>query len=265
MNIIKITPDNKVTKVIHKEGNGPFPKKGQIVVLNYEGRIKNSGFIFDSSKFNKEHFKFLLGKDEVIDGLKIAVSSMHLGEYSTFTIDPKYGYGEAGRIPTIPPNAVLEFDIELYDIREKFYNAIDADRRAKEMCDEGNNLYKEKKYDEAIVIYRRAFHIVDDWVNKESLKMKIQISRNLANCYGLVKNWQKSLKEANYVLKHENNDKIALFRKAEALIELKQTDQAKQFVECGLKETKNSHQFVELNNRLGKLGVRVNTHENHNN
>jgi FKBP-type peptidyl-prolyl cis-trans isomerase len=64
----------------------------------------------------------------VIDGLALAVGSMELGERSTFAIHPDYGYGEKGRDPLIPPNAFLEFDIELSDIRDQFFNAIYADR-----------------------------------------------------------------------------------------------------------------------------------------
>lgn len=250
MKIINVTPDHKVTKVIHKEGNGPAPKPGERVVLIYEGRIKDSGVVFDSSKINGKKFKFLLGKEEVIDGLTAAVSSMRLGEISTFTIGPEYGYGEKGRDPTIPPNAVLEFDIELFDIREKFYNALDADKRAKEMNDEAKEFFKTGKYDEAIALYRRAFHVVDEWVNDESQKLKIQLSRNLAICYGLQKNWGKSLKKAEYVLKYESGDARALFRKAEALVELKDFDKARQAILLGLGVTKNSPQFIELNNRL---------------
>lgn len=259
---ISVTPDNKVTKIIHKEGNGPIPKPGERVVLIYEGRIKQTGVVFDSSKNNKKKFKFLLGKDEVIDGLTAAVSSMHLGESATFTIEPEYGYGEKGREPTIPPNAVLEFDIELYDIQEKFYNAIDADKRAKELNEQAKELFKSKKYNEAINIYRRAFHVVDEWVNEESQKLKVQLSRNLATCYGLVKNWTKSLKRAEYVLKYESGDARAIFRKAEALVELNQFDQARQAILLGLGVTNNSPQFIELNNRLNEYERPENNRKN---
>ena len=44
---------------------------------------------------------------------------MQKGEKSLFRIHPKYGYGESGSPPTIPPNAWLEFEIKLIDIKEK--------------------------------------------------------------------------------------------------------------------------------------------------
>lgn len=259
---ISVTPDNKVTKIIHKEGYGPIPKQGERVVLIYEGRIKQTGVVFDSSEKNGKKFKFLLGKDEVIDGLTHAVFSMHLGEKSTFLIEPEYGYGEKGRDPLIPPNAVLEFDIELYDIQEKFYNALDADKRAKVLNEQAKELFKSKNYDEAIKIYRRAFHVVDEWVNEESQKLKVQLSRNLAICYGLIKNWPKSLKRAEYVLKYESGDARALLRKAEALVELKRFDQARQAILLGLGVTNNNPQFIELNQRLNDYEKPENNRKN---
>ncbi|OHS95235.1 peptidyl-prolyl cis-trans isomerase, FKBP-type family protein [Tritrichomonas foetus] len=250
MSLIYVTPDRKVAKTIHKEGTGPQPKQGETVVLIYEGRIRDTKVVFDSSEKNKKKFKFSLGKDEVIDGLTVAVSSMKLGEKSTFIIDPEYGYGAKGREPTIPPNAVLEFDIELFDIRAKFYNAIDADKCANQMKEEAKVFFQNQQYEEAIAIYRRAFHIVNEWVNEESQQLKVLLCRNLSICYGKLKNWNKSLKRADYVLKYESGDARALLRKAEAHLELKQFDQAKQAILLGLGVTKNSPPFQELNKKL---------------
>ncbi|KAH0793914.1 Peptidylprolyl isomerase [Histomonas meleagridis] len=251
--IISVTPDNKITKIVHKEGYGPTPRTGEKVVLIEEGRLKDSQVIFDSSIKNGHKFKFILGKDDVIDGLTLAVSSMKLGESSTFTIDPEYGYGEKGRENIIPPNAVLEFDIELVDIREKFYNAIEADKRALAMKDEAGKLFREGKLQEAAIVYKRAFHVVNEWVNKESLEIKIVLSRNLAIVYGKLGNYGKSLKHAEYVLKTEKNDPKALLKKAEALIHFERIKEARQVMNMGLGITKNSPAFVEANKKLIEL------------
>ena len=250
MSLIYVTPDRKVAKTIKREGTGPAPKEGETVVLKHEGRIRETGAVFDSYEKNKQKFKFSLGNTDVIDGLTAAVKSMKLGEFSTFIIDPEYGYGEKGREPTIPPNAVLEFDIELVDVRPKFYNALDADKFAVSLNEEAKVLFQQQKFEEAAKLYKRALHAVNDWVNDESQKLKVQFSRNLCICFGKLKLWSKSLKHAEYVLKYENGDVRAILRKAESLLELHRFDQAKQAILLGLDITKGSAPFQELNKRL---------------
>ena len=49
----------------------------------------------------------------VIQGWDIAVPSMTTGEISLFTIKPDYAYGKEGSGTKIPPDATLQFEIEL--------------------------------------------------------------------------------------------------------------------------------------------------------
>jgi len=102
--------------VVHQEGNGASPQKGQKATVNYTGQMLN-GDVFDSNTDPKFHhvqpFDFPLGQGRVIKGWDEGVSLMKKGEKATFYIPSELAYGQQGAGGRIPPNAVLIFDIEL--------------------------------------------------------------------------------------------------------------------------------------------------------
>ena len=114
--VIKVTEDGKVTKVILKAGYGMKPRRGQKVSVHYTGYLLD-GTKFDSSVDRNQPFMFQIGKG-VISGWNNALMSMKLGEKSEFTLAPEYAYGARGAPPSIPGNATLKFEIELLKIHK---------------------------------------------------------------------------------------------------------------------------------------------------
>lgn len=53
------------------------------------------------------------GAGQVIKGWDEGIKTMKKGENALFTIPPEMAYGASGSPPTIPPNATLQFDVEL--------------------------------------------------------------------------------------------------------------------------------------------------------
>jgi len=101
---------------IHDEkvGDGPSPKMGQQVRVHYIGRLEN-GREFNNSYKMGQPAEFTLGK--VIPAWNEALQTMKVGGKRKIFVPSSIGYGPAGSPPLIPPNANLEFDIELLGVR----------------------------------------------------------------------------------------------------------------------------------------------------
>lgn len=100
-----------------KVGEGNPVKRGDIIVVHYDGRLAN-GTRFDSSRDRGTPFQVKVGDGNVIRGFERGVIGMKRGGVRRVNIPPDLGYGARGAPPAIPPNAELVFDIELIAIKE---------------------------------------------------------------------------------------------------------------------------------------------------
>ena len=97
-------------------GDGAEAKPGQYVQVHYTGWLYNDGeqgAKFDSSLDRNDPFEFSLGAGMVIRGWDEGVAGMKVGGQRTLLIPPELGYGARGAGGVIPPNATLEFAVEL--------------------------------------------------------------------------------------------------------------------------------------------------------
>ncbi len=95
-------------------GTGPEARSGQTVAVHYTGTLVD-GTKFDSSKDRGQPFSFTLGTGQVIKGWDQGIVGMKVGGTRTLVIPPALGYGDRGTGP-IPPNATLNFEVELLAI-----------------------------------------------------------------------------------------------------------------------------------------------------
>src|SRR5271168_1461520 len=99
-----------------KVGTGDPAKKGDTVTVHYTGWLAKGGKKFDSSKDRNKPFSFKLGAGMVIKGWDEGVAGMKVGGKRKLMIPAKLGYGARGSGDAIPPDADLEFEVEMLKI-----------------------------------------------------------------------------------------------------------------------------------------------------
>lgn len=114
---VDLSGDGGVTKKVLRAGTGKAAPNGVEVRVHYVGTFPpgsaKAGEVFDSSRAKGREFKFPLGAGRVIKGWDLGVASMNIGELCVLTCGPNYAYGARGAGAVIPPNATLQFEVEL--------------------------------------------------------------------------------------------------------------------------------------------------------
>lgn len=90
---------------------GAHPPNG-MVEMHYTGTLLD-GKKFDSSRDRNQTFKFQLGAGQVIQCWEKGVKMLTKGQKAKFNCPPDLAYGARGAGGVIPPNATIQFDVEL--------------------------------------------------------------------------------------------------------------------------------------------------------
>jgi FKBP-type peptidyl-prolyl cis-trans isomerase FkpA len=98
-----------------KEGSGESPKATDTVKVHYRGTFMD-GREFDSSYKRGEPTEFPLNR--VIPCWTEGVQKMKPGGKAKLTCPPSIAYGERGAGGVIPPNATLQFEVELVSVKK---------------------------------------------------------------------------------------------------------------------------------------------------
>lgn len=100
--------------IVETEGKGGHPQPTSKVKVHYTGTLLN-GTKFDSSHDRKQPIEF--GLNQVIPGWTEGIPLFQKGGKGKLLIPSKLAYGPNSPSPSIPPNSVLVFDVELLDFK----------------------------------------------------------------------------------------------------------------------------------------------------
>lgn len=98
-----------------KEGSGASPAATDTVKVHYRGTFPDTGKEFDSSYKRGEPTEFPL--NGVIPCWTEGVAKMKPGGKAKLTCPPAIAYGSRGAGGAVPPNATLNFEVELISVK----------------------------------------------------------------------------------------------------------------------------------------------------
>jgi len=110
-NNVKAELDSSGIYFVLHDGKGKAkPTSTSCVKVNYVGK-----FLDNPTPFDQNIISFTL--NEVMNGWKIGIPMMGVGDSATLYVPSRLGYGPRGYPGAIPPNAVLMFNIRLLDFK----------------------------------------------------------------------------------------------------------------------------------------------------
>jgi FK506-binding protein 1 len=117
-----------LTKTISNNGSGRPIRLGDIVTVQYHAYLPiqvesgdaNNMIIPVTIAKSSPKQKVIVGDGMMVAGWDAALLSMTVGERAIVRIEDsvKFGYGEKGVPPIVPPNAPIEMDIQILDAEE---------------------------------------------------------------------------------------------------------------------------------------------------
>jgi FKBP-type peptidyl-prolyl cis-trans isomerase len=115
--VVKLPSGLQYTVLASGDAAGKPPARGQYVVVHYEGRLADTGALFDSSYERGEPAAF--PSDALIPGWVEALALMKPGDRWMLYIPADLAYGKRGTPGgPIPPDAPLQFEVELVSVME---------------------------------------------------------------------------------------------------------------------------------------------------
>uniref|UniRef100_A0A0E0MJL1 peptidylprolyl isomerase n=1 Tax=Oryza punctata TaxID=4537 RepID=A0A0E0MJL1_ORYPU len=257
-----------VKKQVIKEGHGKKPSRFATCFVHYRAWVQGSLHKFEDTWQEQHPIELVLGKEKKeMTGLGVGVSNMRSGERALLHVKWELGYGKEGSFsfPNVPPMADLVYEVELIGFDDVKEGKARSDMTVEERIEaadrrkiEGNEYFKEKKFEEAMQQYEMAIaYMGDDFMfqlfgkyRDMALAVKNPCHLNMAACLIKLKRFDEAIAQCTIVLSEDENNVKALFRRGKARAELGQTESAR---EDFMKAKKYSPEDREIQRELRSL------------
>lgn len=259
--VSNVTDDKKVIKKILKEGEGyEKPNEGAVVKVKLVAKLGDGTIFFKRGHDGNEEdlSEFKTDEEQVIEGLDRTVMTMKKGELALVTIAPEYAFGHSEskqELAVVPANSTVFYEVELVSfLKEKEswdMNTEEKIEAAGKKKEEGNALFKAGKYLRASKRYEKAAKYIEydnsfsEEQKTQSKTLKITCNLNNAACKLKLKDYKQAEKLCTKVLELESTNVKALYRRAQAYMNMADLDLAEFDIKKALE--------IDPNNRDVKL------------
>ncbi|DAZ92528.1 TPA: hypothetical protein N0F65_012758 [Lagenidium giganteum] len=202
--------------------------------------------------------KFRVGDGEVMPALELISKMMRVGEVSEVRCEPRFAYGDKGRAPDVPAGAAMKLVIEVLRVGKKItaeMSSTELIEEATKKKDSGNRYFKDKNYEQAAKMYKRALKILESWEpsDEEAPQCKallIALGNNVANVQHKLGQTREARQSSLEVLQLDENNLKALYRLGQLCVQENDFSDANKFLKQALALDQNNPKIRELIQQL---------------
>lgn len=97
--------DNGISISWIEQGKGERVKAGDVIMIDYKVRLKDSSVIDGNHLLNKESLPFMVGFQMQSEGWDIALQELNVGDFAYIKLPSKFARGTKGIKGLVPPNS----------------------------------------------------------------------------------------------------------------------------------------------------------------
>ncbi|KAL4123979.1 hypothetical protein PRIC2_009823 [Phytophthora ramorum] len=193
--------------------------------------------------------KFRIGDGEVMPALELVAKMMHVGEVCEVRCDARFAYGDVGLEPHVAPGAEMKLVVELCRVGKKITAEMGSQElivEATQKKESGNRYFKEKNYEQAAKLYKRALKLLETWEHSEEdaaqcKDLLLALGNNVGNVQHKLKQFKEARQSSLEVLQLDPTNVKAMYRVGQIALDQNEFDEANMFLRKALEiEPKNA-------------------------
>uniref|UniRef100_K3WN40 peptidylprolyl isomerase n=1 Tax=Globisporangium ultimum (strain ATCC 200006 / CBS 805.95 / DAOM BR144) TaxID=431595 RepID=K3WN40_GLOUD len=222
-------------KMLRTNPDGAQAEFGEEITIRYSEHLLEG----DVTVSQDQTRKIRIGDGEVMPALELVGKMMRVGEACEVRCDARFAYGDVGLEPKVLPGAAMKLFIELLRVGKK----ITAEMTSQELIEEankkkesGNRYFKEKNYEQAAKLYKRALKLLETWEHSEEdaqacKDLLIALGNNVGNVQFRLKQYKEARDSSLEVLQLDPRNVKAMYRVGQIGLEQNDFTEALEFLQ----------------------------------